>query len=389
MALKAIHVADVPNFDHPAYIPETPTIFSPSVPSGYLEAEEKEGKQRSYKNGKFVVMGHRGSGMNILQSSDHKMKCFKENSVLSFNHAAQFNLDFIEFDVQVTRDDCPVIFHDIHILTQVEGVITEKKVTEITLEEFLSYGPQKEPGKVGKTMVRKAKDGSVLEWKVENDGPLCTFQEAFEKVDTSLGFNIELKLDDYKIYDEVELKRILQAVLKVIDEHADQGRPIIFSSFQPDAVQLMRKLQENHPVYFLTNGGCEIYGDPRRNSLEEAIKFCHEAGLQGIVSQVRAIFRHPTMVARIKESKLSLITYGQLNNVPEAVYMQHLMGIEGVIVDFVQEIKEAISDFNETEEDYSSVDGEEIVENRNRLPVKFSDRELSFLLKLIPELIQT
>lgn len=69
--------------------------------------------------------------------------------------------------------------------------------------------------------------------------------------------------------------------------------------------------------------------------------------------------------------------------------MQHLMGIEGVIVDFVQEIKEAISDFNETEEDYSSVDGEEIVENRNRLPVKFSDRELSFLLKLIPELIQT
>lgn len=65
-------------------------------------------------------------------------------------------------------------------------------------------------------MVRKAKDGSVLEWKVENDGPLCTFQEAFEKVDTSLGFNIELKLDDYKIYDEVELKRILQAVLKVL-----------------------------------------------------------------------------------------------------------------------------------------------------------------------------
>lgn len=64
-------------------------------------------------------------------------------------------------------------------------------------------------------MLRKAKDGSIFEWKVENDGPLCTLQEAFEKVDTSLGFNIELKLDDHKIYDEVELKDILQAVLKV------------------------------------------------------------------------------------------------------------------------------------------------------------------------------
>ncbi|KMT07385.1 hypothetical protein BVRB_6g150110 [Beta vulgaris subsp. vulgaris] len=81
-------------------------------------------------------------------------------------------------------------------------------------------------------------------------------------------------------------------------------------------------------VFFLTNGGCEIHTDPRRNSLEEAVKLCLEDGLQGIVSQVRAIFRHPAMVSRIKESKLSLITYGQLNNVPEAVYMQHLMGVE-------------------------------------------------------------
>ncbi|XP_021745649.1 glycerophosphodiester phosphodiesterase GDPD1, chloroplastic-like isoform X1 [Chenopodium quinoa] len=399
MALKAIHVANLPNFDHTNYISENATIFSPtSFPSVHTEClveEEKEGKKKkSYKVGKFVVMGHRGSGMNILQSSDPKMKTFKENSIRSFNHAAQFNLDFIEFDVQVTRDDCPVIFHDIHILTQDEGVIIEKRVTEITLEEYLSYGPQKEPGKVGKPMLRKAKDGSIFEWKVENDAPLCTLQEAFENVDNSLGFNIELKLDDSKIYDEVELKRILQSVLKIVDNHADQRRPILFSSFQPDVVQLMRKLQDNHPVFFLTNGGCEIYTDPRRNSLEEAIKLCLEAGLQGIVSQVRAIFRHPAMVARIKESKLSLISYGQLNNVPEAVYMQHLMGVEGVIVDCVQEIKEAVSDFSETsaeetDEENSLINGKDMEEKRERSPVKFSDRELSFLLKLIPELVQT
>ena len=64
-------------------------------------------------------------------------------------------------------------------------------------------------------MLRKAKDGSIFEWKVENDAPLCTLQDVFEKVDTSLGFNIELKFDDNKVYDEVELKRILHAVLKV------------------------------------------------------------------------------------------------------------------------------------------------------------------------------
>lgn len=55
----------------------------------------------TFKFPKFVVMGHRGSGMNMLQSSDKRMKSIKENSILSFNAAAKLPLDFIEFDVQV------------------------------------------------------------------------------------------------------------------------------------------------------------------------------------------------------------------------------------------------------------------------------------------------
>lgn len=39
--------------------------------------------------------------MNILQSSDSRMKAIKENTILSFNSAAKFPIDFIEFDVQV------------------------------------------------------------------------------------------------------------------------------------------------------------------------------------------------------------------------------------------------------------------------------------------------
>lgn len=70
----------------------------------------------------------------------------------------------------------------------------------------------------------------------------------------------------------------------------------------------MWKLQ----VFFLANGGSEIYTDTRRNSLDEAIKVCMEGGLQGIVSEVKAIFRNAEAVTKIKESKLSLISYGLL-----------------------------------------------------------------------------
>lgn len=133
-------------------------------------------------------------------------------------------------------------------------------------------------------------------------------------------------------------------------------------------------------VFFLTNGGTEMYYDVRRNSLEEAIKVCVEGGLEGIVSEVKGVFRNPAIVNKIKESKLSLMTYGKLNNVAEAVYMQHLMGIEGVIVDHVEEMTEAVREMMKP----STRDADDTYKPKPN----FSERELSFLLKLIPELIQ-
>ncbi|PKI57852.1 hypothetical protein CRG98_021755 [Punica granatum] len=256
-------------------------------------------------------MGHRGNGMNMLQSPDRRMKSVKENSLRSFNAVAKFPIDFVEFDVQVTRDDCPVIFHDNFILTKHKGEIIEKRVTDLTLEEFLTYGPQSDHENVGQPLFRKTKDGRIFEWKVEDDAPLCTLQEVFENVDHSVGFNIELKFDDHVVYQEADLTRVLQAIIRVVRDHA-RDRPIIFSSFQPDAALLIRKLQSTYPVYFLTNGGNEIFSDVRRNSLDEAIKVCLSGGLQGIVSEVKSVLRNPGAVTRIKDSHLTLLTYGQL-----------------------------------------------------------------------------
>jgi len=248
----------------------------------------------------------------------------------------------------------------------------------LSLSEFLSYGPQRELGKVGKSLLRKTKEGKILKWDVEKDDFLCTLEETFQKVDSSLGFNIELKFDDHIVYQQHQLIHALEAVLKVVYGHV-KDRPVLFSSFQPDAALLMKKLQSTYPVFFLTNGGNEIYYDVRRNSLEEALKLCLEGGLDGIVSEVRGIFRNPGAVAKIKEAKLSLLTYGKLNNVSEAVYLQHLMGVDGVIADLVQEISEAVS---------LMIKKQSSKEDDGKEEPKFSQRELSFLLKLIPELIQ-
>ncbi|MBA0818760.1 hypothetical protein Gohar_019593 [Gossypium harknessii] len=374
MALKTIlHLSDLPNLDH------VPEIYSTCFSKG-LDLN----RASSFRIPKFMVIGHRGHGMNILQSSDSRMKAIKENSILSFNSAAKFPLDFIEFDVQVTKDDWPVIFHDDFILTEENGTIFEKKVTDLCLAEFLCYGPQKETGKEGKCLYRKTKDGKFVKWNVETDDSLCTLQDAFQKVEPSLGFNIELKFDDFAVYQQDHLLHILQVILQVVFEFA-RDRPIIFSTFQPDAAQLVRKLQNNYPVYFLTEGGASIYYDVRRNSLGEAMKVCLEGGLQGIVSEIKGVFKDPGAVPKIKDSNLSLLTYGKLNNVPEAVHMQYLMGIDGVIVDFVEEISQTVDDMIKPAKEMTT---EGKGESKANSKLQFSQKELSFLLKLIPELIQ-
>ncbi|KAK8664102.1 hypothetical protein V6N13_083905 [Hibiscus sabdariffa] len=383
MALKAVNVSDVPtpNLDQ---LPENnASLFSSRFNSDGMVLNVEAA---SFRAPKFLVIGHRGHGMNIMQSSDSRMEAIKENTIVSFNSAAKFPIDFIEFDVQVTKDDCPVIFHDDFIFSQEHGTVYEKRVTDLNLEEFLCFGPQKEAGKQGKRLLRKSKDGRMLNWNVQTDDSFCTLAEAFQKVNPSLGFNIELKFDDNVVYHKDHLSRVLQVILQVVSEYA-KDRPIIFSSFHPDAAQLVRKLQQTYPVFFLTNGGTQVYYDVRRNSLEEAIKVCLEGGLQGIVSEIKGVFRNPGAVPKIKEAKLSLLTYGKLNNVPEAVCMQHLMGIDGVIVDFVQEISRAVDEMIIKPLHESLKEGKE-EERKAKSKVQFSQQELSFLLKLIPELIQ-
>uniref|UniRef100_A0A1J3FD38 glycerophosphodiester phosphodiesterase n=1 Tax=Noccaea caerulescens TaxID=107243 RepID=A0A1J3FD38_NOCCA len=375
MALRTVLVSDVPCLPDSVY--------------GLSEGLDLS-KPKSFRMPGFSVIGHRGNGMNVLQSSDRRTRGFKENSILSFNSAAKFPIDFIEFDVQVTKDDFPVIFHDDFIYSEENGIVNESRVTDLSLSEFLLYGPQRETEKTGKTLMRKSKEGKVLKWEVDLDDSLCTLQEAFERVEQSLGFNIELKFDDHTVYERESLVHVLRTVLQVVFDYG-KDRPVIFSSFQPDAAQLIRELQSTYPVFFLTDAGNQIHNDERRNSLEEAINVCLEGKLQGIVSEVKGVFRNPSAISKIKESNLSLLTYGKLNNVGEAVYMQYVMGIEGVIVDFVEEITESVNlrmIRPSSSPSLSPLPSSPSKDDSAITRPEFSQKEIDFLLKLLSQLIQ-
>jgi ribosome-associated translation inhibitor RaiA len=95
---------------------------------------------------------------------------------------------------------------------------------------------------IGKPLLRKMKDGRIINWNVQSEDALCTLQEAFEKVNTRLGFNVELKFDDNLEYKEEELTRVLQSILK-----ACVTRQTVYASFE----KFVDKFQSNSAMHLV------------------------------------------------------------------------------------------------------------------------------------------
>ncbi|KAG0199825.1 Glycerophosphocholine phosphodiesterase [Mortierella sp. GBA30] len=101
----------------------------------------KVGSKHTYwKSLTTTVIGHRGLGMNRKVSNLQ----VGENTLLSFVTAASLGAEYVEFDVQMTKDMVPVLYHD--------WTVTETgldiPVSSITLDQFQRLSSSKSRGHV-------------------------------------------------------------------------------------------------------------------------------------------------------------------------------------------------------------------------------------------------
>ncbi|KAI7861536.1 Glycerophosphoryl diester phosphodiesterase family-domain-containing protein [Spinellus fusiger] len=349
-----------------------------------------------YKSLDTKIIGHRGSGMNRKGSRLQ----VGENTVLSFVTAASLGAEYVEFDVQLTKDLVPVIYHD--------WTVTESgfdiPLNSITLEQFLHLKPSghirdyhtgvthdmKEEtvvasprilptptanGSYGKrvnrsnslsamgsgSMLGRADGSQRLQFtqttklgKLKGNGPetiqapFTTLAETLKKVPSSAGCNIEVK---YPLIDEAEGDELHQfqeiniyvdTILDCVYGTAEQNRKIIFSSFHPEICLALNLKQPNYPVFFLTDAGTFPMADVRCQSLQGAVRFAKQADLLGIVAASEPIIESPRMVKVIKETGLLLFTYGVLNNEVEHAVAQKQYGVDAVIVDSVVAVRKGL-----------------------------------------------
>lgn len=346
-----------------------------------------------------MVIGHRGLGKNF---ASRKSLQLGENTIQSFIAAANLGASYVEFDVQLTKDHVPVIYHD--FLVSETGI--DAPVHTLTLEQFMQLGDSRsmrgnqnvsphradiigEERKGGRMRsmsvggseynvaelnekIKHTRDFKKKGFKGNTRGnhiqaPFATLEELFRKLPKSVGFNIELSTPlplflmkrckltrtEYPMLFEseqeemdtyaVELNSFVDTVLKLVYD-LGQGRNMLFSSFNPDICLLLSFKQPSIPVLFLSDSGASPAYDIRASSLQEAVRFASRWNLLGIVSQAEPLVLCPRLVRVVKESGLVCVSYGAINNEPEHVKRQVTEGIDAVIVDSVLAIRKGLTE---------------------------------------------
>lgn len=331
-----------------------------------------------------MVIGHRGLGKN---NTSNKSLQLGENTVESFIAAANLGANYVEFDVQLTKDHVPVIYHD--FLVSETGI--DAPVHTLTLEQFLHINPDARrlngkdmfnqqlrnmrsnnevPGPRQRSMsvgygvgdtptaderMKHTRDFKEKGYKGNSRGnfiqaPFATLEDLFRDLPSGVGFNIEMKYPMLHESEEhemdayaVELNSFCDTVLaKVYDLARD--RHIIFSSFNPDICLCLSYKQPNFPIMFLTDAGDAPVGDVRASSLQEAIRFASRWNLLGIVSVSKPFTNSPRLVRVVKQHGLVCVSYGTENNDPRMVQRQVKEGIDAVIVDSVLAIRQGLTE---------------------------------------------
>ncbi|KAG8256685.1 Glycerophosphocholine phosphodiesterase gpcpd1 [Homalodisca vitripennis] len=302
---------------------------------------------------------HRGHGCF------HMCADVRENTIASLKTAASHGADFVEFDVQLSKDLVPVLYHDFHVYISMKKKLNglgdsdmlQIPVKDLTLEQLHLLKDFKVlPPKLSQLCDNcrgiyhleegRNKHARFFDEDLEDHQPFPTLQQALEVLDPTVGFNIEVKwtmqLKDgtYELYHPFDLNLYLDVMLEVVLNYAG-NRNIVFSCFHPDICSMIRLKQNKYPVMFLTQGVTSKYPpyhDQRCQSIPMAVHFAVSLGILGINVHTEDLLRDSSQVALVKEAGLVLFCWGDDNN--DLVTIKHLkqLGLHAIIYDKIDKI---------------------------------------------------
>ncbi|KAJ6648292.1 Glycerophosphocholine phosphodiesterase GPCPD1 [Pseudolycoriella hygida] len=330
-----------------------------------------------YWNRKWTGLdvGHRGSGNSFKVSEKDTMR---ENTIASLKHAASHGADFVEFDVQLSKDLVPVIYHDLLVYVSLKKKkcleshdMLELPLQELTLEQLSNL-------KIYHTVEGRNREAKFFDEDLDEHQPFPQLADALNLVDMSVGFNIEVKCAMQLKDGTLELDRTIDknlyvdCILDVVLSKAGTRR-IVFSCFDPDICTMLRFKQNIYPVMFLTLGVTDKYPqyhDPRCNTIESAVSNAHAMELLGIVAHTEDLLRDSSQINLATDLGLIVFCWGDDNNSKDTIQLLKSLGIHGIIYDKMdvlstKEVKKSIFlvKANETQKNLFQLQQLEMIQN--------------------------
>ncbi|KAF7384298.1 hypothetical protein HZH66_012548 [Vespula vulgaris] len=299
-------------------------------------------------------VGHRGLGTSFKFETKNCANV-RENTIASLKTASYHGADMVEFDVQLSKDYVPVIYHDFYVSIsikrkkQIEAMDTlDIPVKDLTLEQLHLL-------KVYHVAEGREKLPRFFDEDLEDHQPFPTLQSVLLELEPHVGCNIEIKwtmqLKDgtFELNHPFDLNMYLDTILKVVLEYGGD-RKIVFSSFNPDICVMIRLKQNKYPVVFLTQGITSkypTYHDPRCQTIPMAIRHALAADILGINVHTEDILRDPSQVKLVKDAGLIIFCWGDDNNDKDTIRHLKKLGLHAVIYDKIdvynsKDIKESI-----------------------------------------------
>lgn len=296
-----------------------------------------------YWNQKYkgLDVGHRGAGTSFKISSGNTIR---ENTIASLKKAASSGAKFVEFDVQLSKDLHPVIYHDFRVYVSLKKKGTfdtndmlELPMKELTLEQLKNL-------KVYHTVEGRNREPKFFDEDLAEHQPFPELAEALEMIDENVGFNVEIKsaqqledgtLEDYS--SSIDKNLYVDCILEVVLAKAGKRR-IVFSSFDPDICIMVRNKQNIYPTMFLTLGKTtryKQYYNPLCNTIHNAVKFAVANELLGIVAHSEDLLRDISQVNLAKDNGLVIFCWGDDNNCKDTIKYLKDIGLHAIIYDKV------------------------------------------------------
>ncbi|XP_022050368.2 glycerophosphocholine phosphodiesterase GPCPD1 isoform X1 [Acanthochromis polyacanthus] len=298
-----------------------------------------------WKKRSTLSVGHRGAGSSHA-AKHHRVR---ENTIASFKSAAKHGAAFVEFDVHLSKDAVPIVYHDLTCC------ISTKKKNDMNVElievpvKDLTFD-QLQLLKLAHPAAMKGSDHKDLlddEDEIDEHQPFPSLSQIFQAIPEHVGFNIELKWIsqmkdgswDGNLSSYFNMNTFLDIVLSCVLQKGGKRR-IVFSCFDPDVCTMVRRKQNKYPILFLTQGVTDRYPelmDIRCQTTQIAISFAQSENILGISAHTEELLKNLNYIGDAQAKGLVVFCWGDDNNDHETRRKLRQQGIDGLIYDSICE----------------------------------------------------